>query len=284
MAKKRSKAISNLVIVSDLHCGCKLGLCPAEGISLHDSQGGMYTPGKFQRWMWGVWQEFWHDWVPRVTRGEPYAVLVNGETVDGVHHKATTQISHNLDDQRRIAVAVMKPIVKLCQGRLYINSGTPVHSGESGCDDEAVARELGAIPDSGGRHARYETWFRVGDALIHTTHHIGTTGSSMYESTAVHKELVEAMTEAGRWRQEVPQMVVRSHRHRFISTNIPMADGFGASIVTPGWQGRTPFVFKIPGGRQSLPTVGGIIIRAGDEEVHYRQFVRTIERSAEVKL
>ena len=34
---------------------------------------------------------------------EPYAVLINGDSLDGVHHNSTTQISHNLGDQAFIA-------------------------------------------------------------------------------------------------------------------------------------------------------------------------------------
>ena len=100
MAKKRC---NNLIIVSDTHCGCKLGLCPPYPMPLDD--GGTYTISKVQRKLWAWWQEFWDDWVPRVTKGEPYAVVTNGDTLDGVHHGSTTQISHNLGDQANIAEA-----------------------------------------------------------------------------------------------------------------------------------------------------------------------------------
>jgi hypothetical protein len=228
--------IKNLVIVSDLHCGCRLGLCPSDPQPLAD--GGLYVPSKIQKTVYGWWQEFWYEWVPRVCHGEPFAVAINGEAVDGVHHKATTGISQNMDDQRQIAKRVLEPIRDLCEGRFYMLSGTPVHSGEQGCDDETIARELGAIPDETGRHARYGLWMRVGKALVHLTHHIGTTGSQAYESTAVHKELVEAFIEAGRWHREPPDFSVRSHRHRYIKTEVPTHKGAAYSIVTPGWQGK----------------------------------------------
>jgi hypothetical protein len=271
-----------LAVVSDLHCGCRLGLCPPEGAALAD--GGPYMPSPLQRRVWAWWEEFWGEFVPRATRGQPFAALVNGETIDGVHHRATTQISQNLDDQRELAKAVLRPVVELCEGRFYVVNGTPAHSGEQGCDDEAVARDLGAIPDDSGRYARYAAWLRVGDALVHAAHHIGTTGSQHYESTAVHKELIEAYGECGRWNDEPPDFIVRSHRHRYITTSVATSKGFAASIVTPGWQLKTPFAFKIPGARMSEPQFGGVVFLQGDEEAYFRQWVRRLERPKEVRL
>jgi hypothetical protein len=105
-------------------------------------------------------------------------------------------------------------------------------------------------------------------------HHIGSTGSAAYETTAVHKELTESFVEAGRWGDEPPQIIVRSHRHRCSEVRIPaMKNGetcYATSFTTAGWQGKTPFTFKIPGARISQPQVGGSLIRAGDEETHTR--------------
>ena len=93
--------INNLVVVSDTHSGCRLALCPPEGIALDD--GGRYIPSEFQQKMWVMWQEFWQEWVPRVTYGEPFDLVHNGDAIDGVHHNSTTQVSHNFEDQLRIA-------------------------------------------------------------------------------------------------------------------------------------------------------------------------------------
>jgi ABC-type thiamine transport system ATPase subunit len=74
---------------------------------------------------------------------------------------------------------------------------------------------------------------------------------------------------------------VRSHRHRSIAVDLDSAKGYAAAIVTPGWQGKTPFAFKIAGARISEPQFGGIVIRQGDEEHYYRRRVWTVDRSAE---
>ena len=104
------KPISNVVVISDLHCGCQLGLCPPGGIRL--DEGGAYHPNKVQRRLWDIWlNKFWKDFVPTATKGEPYAVVCNGDAIDGTHHSATHQISHNLEDQSEIAYRCLAPIV-----------------------------------------------------------------------------------------------------------------------------------------------------------------------------
>jgi len=228
-----------------------------------------------------MWEEFWGEFVPSVTRKQPFTVVFNGDAIDGVHHNSTTQISHNLADQSATAYAILKPVVEACEGRYYHIRGTEAHVGKSAAEEERLARQLGAIPNDEGQSARYELWKDVGGALVHLLHHIGTTGSQAYEATAVHKELVESFVEAGRWGRRPPDFIVRSHRHRHIETSIPTARGKARAVVTPAFQGKTPFVWKIPGGRLSQPQFGGIVIRAheDDNEVYTREKVWTLERS-----
>lgn len=272
----------NLVIISDTHCGCRLGLCPPGPTAL--DSGGTYQPSAFQEAMWGLWREFWDVWVPEVTRGQPYDVVHNGDAIDGVHHHSTTQISHNVEDQIRIAERVLAPEVAQClasQGTYYHIRGTEAHVGASAENEERLARLLGAKPNGEGQYARYDLWKRVGRALVHTMHHIGTTGSAAHEASAVNAELTAEYVEAARWHREAPDFVVRSHRHRSIAVDVNSAKGYAAAIVTPAWQGKTPYVWKIPGARISEPQFGGIVIRQGDEEFYYRRRIWSIDRSPE---
>lgn len=273
---------NNLIVVSDSHCGCRLGLCPPVPIPLDG--GGTYQASDFQRQMWALWLQFWSEWVPDVTRGEPFDVVHNGDAVDGRHHNSTTQISHNLEDQARIAELALKPVVAQCHasgGTYYHIRGTEAHVGQSGENEERLARNLGAKPNDQGNYARFDLWKRVGTCLVHLLHHIGTTSSAAHESSAVNAELSAEFNEAGRWRRDPPDFIVRSHRHRSIAVEVPSARGFAAAIVTPAWQGKTPYVWKIPGARLSEPQFGGILIRQGDEEFYFRRKVWSLDRSPE---
>lgn len=280
MAQRHSQAhaeVKNIVIVSDTHIGCQLGLCPPEGMPKDGATTEM--PSTLQRTVWEWWLEFWEEWVPRVTRGEPYSIVFNGDAIDGRHHGSTHQMSHNLNDQAALAETVLAPLVRKAEGGFYFVRGTEAHVGPSAEAEEGIARRIGAIPNEDGKFSRWELWKRLGPHLIHFLHHIGSTGSSAYEATAVHKEMTESFVEAGRWGDQPPQVVVRSHRHRCLEVRIPTAAGYGIAIVTPAWQLKTPFTWKIPGARLSQPQIGGVLIRLGDEELHSRFFVKRIERT-----
>jgi hypothetical protein len=271
------KPLNNMIVVSDLHAGCRLGICAPSPIQLDD--GGTYRPSVFQNVIWEHWMEFWKEWVPSVTRAEDYALVIVGDALEGVHHGVTTTVSNNINDQIEILRHVMNvPRSDRHLRRLFWVRGTEVHVGKSGCDEERVAREFGAYPNSEGQHARYELWVRVGNGLCHFLHHIGSTGSSAYESTAVCKELIEAYTEAGRNRMQPPDIVCRSHRHRNFEVRLPTKLGYGISFVTAGWQLKTPLCYRIAGARQSTPQIGGSLIRQGDHDLYTRHRVWSMDR------
>lgn len=275
----------NIIVVSDLHCGCQYGLLTRP---VKVDGGGEFSPSPLQLEVAKCWREFWMDWVPSVTKGEPYIIVDNGDTIDGSHHNSTTQITHNLTDQRKIAESILDPILtqKNCKG-FYLIRGTEVHVGHSGDAEEQIAKDLGAIPTEDGLFSRWELRLRFGykDRLIHFTHHVGTTNSAAYESTAVYKELVEAYNEAGRYGNEPPAMVVRSHRHRNMKVEVPNRHGMGTAICTPGWQLKTPFVFRGALGRSGNPHVGGILIRDGKEDGLYtRSMIWQVKQSQEERL
>lgn len=275
--------VRNLVVVSDTHCGCKLGLCPPTPIRL--DLGGTYHASKFQLGLWKWWREFWDKWVPEATHGEPYDIVHNGDAIDGVHHHSTHQITHDLEDQVRIAEAVLRPEVEKCfelGGKYYHIRGTEAHVGQSGENEERLARNLGATPNDEGQYARFDLWKRVGGScLVHLLHHIGTTSSAAHESSAVNAELSAEYHESARWGREPPDFVVRSHRHRCIAVDLSSYKGDAAGIVTPAWQGKTPFSFKVPGARISEPQIGGILIRKNERKHYYERWVKTFSRSGE---
>jgi hypothetical protein len=277
-------AVRNLVVFGDTHCGCRLGLCPPTPIPLDD--GGTYTASALQQKVWALWREFHDEWIPEVTRGEPYDLVHDGDAIDGVHHGSTTQVSQNIEDQLTIAEMVLRPEVDKCKksgGKYYHIRGTQAHVGQSAVYEEQLAKRLGAVPRN-GQHARWELWKRVGGKggpLVHILHHVGTTGSAAHEASAVNAELTASYVESARWGREPPDYIVRGHRHRSIAVDMDSAKGYAAAIVTPAWQLKTPYVFKIPGARLSEPQLGGIMIRRGDEEHFYRRKVWSMDRQSE---
>ncbi len=248
--------ITAAVIISDLHAGCQLGLCPPK---VHLDEGGEYIPNEIQKILYEYWLEFWEVHVPDMTNGLPYCIIVNGDSLDGSHHGSTHQITHNLTDQGKIAKELLSPLVDKCEGRFYVIRGTESHVGPSGQEEERLAMELGAIPNKYGQYARNELWKKIGNHLIHILHHIGSTSSASYESTAVHAELIAAYIEAARWNERPPDAVIRSHRHRYFETMFATEKGRGRGVITPGWQAKTPYTFRI-GARNQRPQFGGVVV------------------------
>jgi hypothetical protein len=266
----------SVVVISDTHAGDYFGLYPCDTrVSL--DEGAAHDPTPLQRKMWAHWLEFRDEWIPWATKCEPFILAHNGDALDGVHHGAVTQFTHNLKDQRKVAEALLAPIVERASAYYHIR-GTEAHAGASGQDEEALAESLGAIADETGHSARWELWLELHGYLGHITHHVGTTSSSAYESTAVYKELVEAYVEAGRWGDRPPQFIVRSHRHRHFEVRVHAERGSAMAIVTPGWQLKTPFTYKVAGARQAQPQIGGIIVRAGSDILYSDSKVWRIER------
>lgn len=263
--KKTTEPLRNLIVVSDPHHGCRMGLCPPS-VRLDDDAIYQHTP--IQADVWERWNIFWNEWVPEATKGEPFGVVLNGDGLDGNHHRAVTQISHNLTDQARIAKQVLRPVVEACEGRYWHIRGTEAHVGPSGQEEERLAEELGAIPDREGRYARWELWIEIGIGLVHLSHHIGTAGSLAYETSAVQKEAEQALVEAARWGNRHPDVIVRSHRHRFVETRCMTDHGFLTTCTTAAWQVKTPFVYRIAGGRQTLPQIGGTLVRSDDRDIY----------------
>ena len=255
-----------------------MGLCPPEGAFLDN--GVRVPPSRLQRVMWNWWKEFWGEWVPAATNGEPFYLVHNGDDIDGVHHSSTTQFTHDLTQQRKLAVEVLGKAVKRAEQYYHIR-GTEAHVGKSGTESEAVAKELGAVPNKDGQFARFELWLGLGKGkhLIHFLHHVGTTSSSAHESSAINAELAAEFVEASRWSEKPPSVIVRSHRHRALEVRIPTKHGFATSSVTPAWQLKTPFAWRLAGARLAPPQIGGMVIRCDDDgNLYTKMFVKHIQR------
>ena len=270
------EAVNNVIVISDTHGGCQLALCPR---TIRLDSGGIYHAGPTQLKILDRWEYFCNEWIPRVTREEPFALVHNGDALDGAHHGSKTQVTQNFADQENIAYEILAPLVERAGGRYYHIRGTEAHVGQCAENEERLARRLGAIPSDGGNYSRYDLWLRVGHALCHFTHHISASSSHAYRSSAPMRELTELLVNSALWGHEAPDIVVRSHVHQHIQITEPSRNVYGIVFTTPGWQAKTPYVWKIPGGRYSETQIGGSLIRCGDEEAYTRHFVQSLGRS-----
>jgi hypothetical protein len=250
-----------IIVVSDLHVGSYTGLLPHEGFRIDN--GVKIPPSKAQQMLVDFWEHFWNVYVPDVTkRCKKVSVVINGDTMEGNHHQAVDLIA-NIKDQRRAARDLLQPIRNKYKKFVMIR-GTEVHGGKSEQDTEELAEDLQAdIDPDTGNHSFYQYWTECENVLFQFAHHIGTTSSAAYESSAPMRELVAGLVESAQWGQRLPDVMVRSHRHRFIPISIPASNNKDISLViTPAWQLRTPHVERID--RMRLPHIGGIVFICED--------------------
>jgi hypothetical protein len=250
-----------IIAVSDLHIGSHSGLSKLEGIKLDN--GSPQLPSKLQEYTWNCWQHFWNEFVIKESKGvkkKDITVVFNGDVIDGNHHNAV-DIVPNVGIQERAAIEILKPITE--KYRSFMVRGTEAHGGIGEQSTESISRQLKTELDEIGNNSVWQLWLDVDGVIFQFAHHIGTTSSAAYETSAPMRELVAGMVESTQWNQVLPDVFVRSHRHRYIPVSIPCSgDRDIQLIVTPAWQLRTPYVEKID--RMRLPHIGGVIFKVED--------------------
>ena len=258
-----------IVAISDIHAGSTFALLPPHGVELDDGQ--VVLPNKYQSALWECWLDFWSHHVPTITKGyDKKAVVINGDLIDGVHHRTIALVSNSWEVQEKLATEILSPLPRHV-GPTYVVRGTEAHSDVGAQSEERIARAIGA-KKLDGHCSVYQLWIEAEGVLIQFAHHVGTTSSAAYESSALMREMVAGLVEAGQFNKKLPSLFVRSHRHRYCEVSVPAAEGKKTCIVTPGWQLRTPYIEKWD--RMRLPHIGGlvILIENGHYEVHTKLY------------
>jgi hypothetical protein len=256
-----------VAVVSDLHIGSTVALCPPEGIALED--GGRYMPSQVQKWVWEKWQAFWHT-VKQRAGLSPLIVVVNGEFCDGNHHM-TSQIATPSEQQMiDAAIDVMSKPATMAK-ELYVTIGTKVHSGAGGGFDHLIAKELGARRDpETGRSAFYRLPLIVKNTLFDFAHHISGGTRETSRGTNIRGECIDVRLEThGR---RCPDVVVRSHVHTFADTGNNLRGMYG--VVTPAWQMMSEHTQRIK--RKMQREVGGLLFEVGANGWHLHEPKETI--------
>lgn len=241
-------------IVSDLHCGSTLGLVPERGVRLDD--GGWYQPTFYQTALWDCWKSYWAEVKATLKRGDRLILEINGDALDGDHHKTGQIISKNLAaTQHEIAETVLAPALELEPKAIHVVRGTEVHVGSSAEYEERLARSIGA--EQHPRTGAYSRWHLQAisqDVFMDFAHH-GAVGKLPHTRSNPAKTLAMKIAHAAfKKKVRAPDVVYRSHCHQGADTGEEMPVRV---IQTRGWQLSTAFVERIAAG--SLPEIGGII-------------------------
>ena len=200
--------------------------------------------------------DFFANFVPKSKRKDQRLLVLNGDIIDGFHHNTVNIVTNDISAQRKAAVKLIKKYLP-DYDMAFVVRGTEAHVGQAAQEDDTIGKDIGAHQDENGDFSFWQLNLVCQNILFNFAHHIGVTSSTAYESSAPMREMVAGFVEAGQWGKRLPNYVVRSHRHRYVKVVIPSQYGDVESIITPGWQLRTPFVERID--RMRMPHIGGIV-------------------------
>lgn len=248
--KTQSKLV---LVISDLHVGSTVGLWPKGFVSI---EGNPILQNPFQEWLWKCWVDM-NKWVEKVTDGQPYDLVINGDIVDGIHHKTLQVMTPDLGDQ---VIAVKQILGELTPkaANVHLIKGTEAHTLNQ---EIHIGKALGGSKNKiNGQHAWDYLDLEVNGTLYNFAHHISATARTYLEASA-HSIMLGNLSHArSRAKKPVPSVMVRAHRHR----HGIWEDGNQMSVITGAWQGLTRYGYKVV--PDAIPQPSAVIFDARNQE------------------
>jgi len=253
--RKSSKPIKAILTVADIHAGSVRALLPPGFVTVNENE---IVQNRMQQELWEQWEDF-NRWVEETMNGDGFALVINGDAVEGVHHKTTEIISSDSGDHLKAAIEILEPLARKAEA-VFVVAGTECHTHNQ---EQTLAKVLRAKPDLyAGVDAKGEprSWAHQrltidfnGLRLV-WRHHIGTSIRRGLAATQLSINLAEEQLEAVNNGEIMPNVVCCAHRHVFGSYE----NDNGIIIVSPPWQGLTRFGHKVVS--QSRTKSGGFLL------------------------
>jgi hypothetical protein len=175
----KASKIRVAVVVSDLHCGSTYALLPPLFETL---EGNEVKQNAVQQWLWRCWQEATGPWLQKLIGTDDFALIVNGDATEGMHHHSTEVISPELGDHLEAAKVTLKPLSEWAS-ETFIVEGTACHSGNL---EHALAKALKATRDiETGKAAFPRLVLTIAGTRCVFQHHITTTSRPYLEASAL---------------------------------------------------------------------------------------------------
>jgi hypothetical protein len=220
-----------LLVVSDLHCGSEVGLMPPD-TTVRTGNKISFGGNVHQEWLWACWTDLQAQFA-RIRGKDKYALLLNGDLTEGIHHKSIESLTQSIEDHANMAIEAVGGLAAKAQ-KTFVTLGTEVHTG---LIEHYIAKKIGAE----GKGAKAKWLFRMAGCLVDATHHIGVTSRAYLEATSLSITMGNARLNSMRCGQEPARIYLRGHRH----TGGWFSDGQGMIGVTGGWQFLTRYGRKV---------------------------------------
>jgi len=243
-----------------------MGLLPPGMTTAEDAHP--MVQNEWQRWLWQCWGRA-NRWMEKIANGDPYALVLNGDMTEGIHHRSTQVVSGDKQDHVSIAIEILEPLAKRAE-KTYLVKGTECHVH---ANEVAIGKALKAeINDETQKHAFDRLALDACGVRCVFRHHIGTSIRMALEATQLSVILVEETAEAIKNGEAPPRIVCAAHRHKFGF----YLNGRSMCVVSAPWQGLTRHGHKVVSQARTQPGVYALDWRGiTDGELpilHYRTY------------
>jgi len=232
-----------IAVLSDFHCGHRVGLTPTGWLPEKDENGEIPLWAQINKAHW--------TWYAReIARNGPYDIIfVNGDLVDGKGKKSgsTELLAPDMEDQADMATKIIRMVPKTKNCKIVITRGTPYHVSSSDGEDweNVIAERVGATVTD---HA----WIEVEGIVFDLKHHpAGSSGLPHGRHTGVAKDRLWNQILAAEGEQTKADVVIRSHVHYhnfaggpdWIAMTTPALQGAGSKFGARRCSGKVDFGF-----------------------------------------
>lgn len=254
LAKKKRKGEPQLVvIVADTHINSTVGLAPP---STNLDDGGTYRASKPQLAVWSAWRTFWQiirD--KKESTGAQVTAIANGDLNDFNVHDGAELISRSRADVIKMTIDVLEPMLAVAD-RVFIVRGTEAHVGKKANLEEAVARDIGAVPFGKSRHSWYWLWAEFGGVTFDVAHHPQTTARRPWtKDAAAARHAAIIRNEYWERNRTPPDVALRAHAHYFADSGQKRVKPL--FVYCPPWQLTTSYGHRL-GSAGGVESVGGL--------------------------
>lgn len=236
--------IAAIVVLSDIHAGSTKGLLPPGFVTL---EGQDVSQNVFQRFLWKCWGRT-GQFIDEQLGTSPWALVLNGDLIEGVHHGTKEIISPEIADHRRAAMEILRPLAKRA-AKVFVVRGTECHVNNH---EVGIAEELGAVKNPETGLAAFDRLtLEVRGVRCVFRHHMPTSMRRNLSATQLGIQLAEEQLEAANNNEPIPRVLGCAHRHKpdhYENDN-------GLSFCSPAWQVLTRFGHKVVSPARCKPGV-----------------------------
>lgn len=241
MGKKTTRLVA---IVSDTHCGSTCSVCPPDFVT---KEGQVIGHNPIQKWIWECWLDCWREF-DQLRGDDPFILVINGDSIEGNHHKTREIISADPGDHQAAAIQLFEPIAKKAS-KTFVVEGTECHTGTSESD---LAKALKAVADP---NTQKRAWERLPLDICGVRcvfqHHITVSIRPWTKGTGLSVALAAEQVYAAKNNEVIPRVLCSAHRHEFDT----FRDASSLATVNPAWQALTRHGRKVVGSARFKPGI-----------------------------